>query len=200
MRRLAVGLLLDIAFPVATYYVLHLLGATDWIALLAAAGAAVLRVIIVAVRHRRLNQFALIMLIVYGFGVLLAFSTGDPRTLLLRNSLVTVSIGLVFLITGIRGHRPLTLTALQSFAPSRADLLTRQYANDPLARRGFRLAAVVWGCGLLVEAIVRIPLVYLLRLEIAVAATEALLLLTIAALGVWTAWYLRKNGEHVSPR
>lgn len=196
MRRMAIGLLLDVAFPVATYYALHLLGATDWVALLAAAAAAVLRILVVAVRHRRLNQFALIMLIVYGLGVLLAFATGDPRTLLLRNSLITACIGAVFLITGA-GRRPLTLTALQSFAPARAEALARQFAHDPAARRGFRLAAVVWGCGLIGEALARIPLVYVLPLPVAVAATEALLLLTIAALAVWTAWYLRRNDQHL---
>ena len=197
MRRMVLGLLLDVAFPVATYYALHLLGATDWVALLAAAGAAVLRILVVAVRHRRLNQFALIMLVVYGLGVLLAFASGDPRTLLLRNSLITACIGAVFLITSA-GRRPLTLTALQSFAPARAEALAHQFTHDATARRGFRLAAVVWGCGLLVEAVARIPLVYVLPMPVAVAATEALLLLTIAALAVWTAWYLRRNDQHLA--
>jgi lysylphosphatidylglycerol synthetase-like protein (DUF2156 family) len=193
---MVVGLLLDVAFPVATYYALHLLGATDWVALLAAAAAAVLRILVVAVRHRRLNQFALIMLIVYGLGVLLAFASGDPRTLLLRNSLITACIGAVFLITAA-GRRPLTLTALQSFAPARSEALARQFAHDPTARRGFRLAAVVWGCGLVAEALARLPLVYALPLPVAVAATEALLLLTIAALAGWTTWYLRRNDQHL---
>lgn len=197
MRRMVVGLLLDVAFPVATYYALHLFGTTDWVALLAAAAAAVLRILVVAVRHRRLNQFALIMLIVYGLGVLLAFASGDPRTLLLRNSLITACIGAVFLITSA-GRRPLTLTALQSFAPARAEALAHQFTHDATARRGFRLAAVVWGCGLVAEAVARIPLVYVLPLPVAVAATEALLLLTIAALAVWTAWYLRKNDQHLA--
>ncbi len=91
----------------------------------------------------------------------------------------------------------MTLTALQSFAPARADALAHRFAHDATARRGFRLAAVVWGCGLVAEAIARIPLVYVLPLPVAVAATEALLLLTIAALAVWTAWYLRRNDQHL---
>ncbi len=97
-----------------------------------------MRILIVAVRHRRLNQFALIMLIVYGFGVLLALASGDPRRLLLRNSLITACIGAVFLVTGT-GRRPFTLTPLQSFAPARADALAHQFAHDATARRGFLL-------------------------------------------------------------
>lgn len=200
MLRIATGLLLDVGLPVATYYVLHLVGVSDTAALLAAAVAAVLRIVVVAVRHHRLNQFALVMLLVYGIGVVLALVSGDARTLLLRNSLITASIGVIFLVGGIRGRRPLTLTALQSFWPARADHMARQYNGVPEVRHGFRLASVVWGIGLIAEAAVRIPLVYLLPIEIAVAATEGLLLLTIALLGAWTAWYLRRNREFFALR
>lgn len=197
---MATGLLLDVALPVATYYVFHLAGASDWIALLAAAIAALLRILVVGVRHRRLNQFALVMVLVYGLGVVLALVSGDPRTLLLRNSLITISIGVVFLVTGLHGRRPLTLTALQSFWPARADHVARQYDRDRRARRGFRRAALVWGIGLILEAVVRVPLVYVLPVEVAVAATEGLLLLVIALLGTWTAWDLHRNREIFSLR
>lgn len=189
------GLVWDVGLPVAVYYLLHVLGCTDWVALLAAAGTAVARIAVVAVRHRRLNQFALVMLLIYGIGVLLALLAGDPRALLLRNSLITASIGAVFLVTAAT-RRPLTLTSLQSFAPDRADRMAQQYADNARARHGFRLAAVAWGLSLVAEAIARIPLVYLLPLEIAVGATEALLLGTILTLGAWTVWYLRRNREH----
>lgn len=195
MRTMATGLLLDVGLPVATYYALHLLGVSDWVALLAAAAAALVRLGVVAVRHRRLNQFALIMLLVYGLGVLLALASGDARALLLRNSLITVSIGLLFLVTGLHGRRPLTLTALQSFWPTRAERMARQYDRHPRVRRGFRLAAVVWGTGLIAESAARVPLVSLLPVEVAVAATEGLLVLVIALLGTWTAWYLRRHRD-----
>ncbi|MFR9807197.1 hypothetical protein ACL02T_33595 [Pseudonocardia sp. RS010] len=81
------------------------------------------------------------MLLVYGIGFVLALATGDPRTLLLRNSLITASVGVVFLVTAIRGHR---------------------------------LSSTVWGIGLIVEALVRIPVVYLLPVDVSVGATEAL--------------------------
>lgn len=43
-------------------------------ALLAAAGAAAVRVVAGVLRHRRLNQFAVLMLVVYGTGLLLAYA------------------------------------------------------------------------------------------------------------------------------
>src|SRR5690349_15355915 len=86
------GLLWDVGLPVLTYYALHLLGASDWVALLAASGVAAARIGWTALRHRALNQFATVMLLVYGIGFALAFATGDPRALLLKNSLITGAV------------------------------------------------------------------------------------------------------------
>lgn len=185
------GLAWDIGLPVATYYVLHLLGATDWVALLAAAGVAAIRIGWVALRRRTLNQFAAVMLLVYGMSFALALVTGDPRTLLLKNSLITAGVAAVFLVTAARGRRPLTLTAMQSVDPAAGERLAERYRTDPDVRRGVRLTSYAWGAGLLAEAVVRVPMVYLLPVEVAVGATEALLIVTLLALGGWNAWYLR---------
>ncbi|WP_433504693.1 hypothetical protein ACQP04_34905 [Pseudonocardia halophobica] len=83
-RVLLRGLAFDVGLPIATYYVLHLLGASDWPALLAASGVAAARIVRSAVRQRSFNAFATVMLLVHGGGVAPAFATGDPRTLLLR--------------------------------------------------------------------------------------------------------------------
>lgn len=192
LKRTAGGLAWDVGLPVAVFYALYLLGVEERAALLAAAGAAATRIVASALRHRTLNQFALLMLLVYGLGFALAFVTGDPRALLLRSSVTTAAVGAVFLVTAAVGRRPLTLTAMQSFAPGSADRLARQYREDPGVRRGFRLVAVVWGTGLLAESVVRIPLVYLLPLPVAVGVTEALFVATMLALGAWNAWYLHR--------
>jgi len=187
------GLLRDIGLPVIAYYALHLLGATDWVALLAASAVAAGRIGWTALRHRALNQFATVMLLVYGIGLALALVTGDPRALLLKNSLVTAAVGVVFLATAAHGRRPLTLSAMQGFAPDRAALLAERYRTDPEVRRGFRLTSAVWGAGLLAEAVLRLPLVYLLPIEVGVGATEGLLVATFVLLGGWNAWYLRRH-------
>ena len=187
------GLLWDVGLPVLTYYALHLLGAGDWVALLAASAVAAGRIGWTVLRHRALNQFATVMLLVYGIGLLLALVTGDPRALLLKNSLITAAVGAVFLATAIHGRRPLTLSAMQSFAPDRAAFLAERYRTDPEVRHGFRLTSVVWGVGLLAEAVLRLPLVYLLPIEVGVGATERLLIATFVLLGAWNAWYMRRH-------
>jgi hypothetical protein len=191
-RVMLSGLAFDVGLPIATYYALHLLGASDWVALLAASGVAAARIVWSAVRQRSFNAFATVMLLVYGVGFALAFATGDPRTLLLRNSLITASVGVVFLVTAIRGRRPLTLAALQSFVPARAAAAAAEYATNPHVRRGHRLASTVWGVGLIAEALIRIPVVYLLPVDVSVGATEALWIATFAGLMVWNGWYVRR--------
>lgn len=192
------GLAWDVGLPVATYYALHLLGVSDWIALLTASGVAAARIVWSAIRERRLNQFATVMLLVYGLGFALAFVTGDPRTLLLKSSFVTAAVGAVFLATAIHGRRPLTLSAAQSFVPAKSAGLAELYRTDPEVRRGFRLSSTVWGVGLLAEAVLRIPLVYLLPIDISYGVTQGMFIGTFVLLMVWNGWYMKRSGFAMS--
>jgi hypothetical protein len=186
-----VGLAMDIGLPLAAFYGLHALGVGDWPALLAASGVAAVRIAWEAVRRRRLNPFATVMLVVFGIGLVLSLVSGDARFLLLKDSITTGSVALVFLATSVRGT-PLTLAAMQSFAPHRAAALTEAYRTDPRVRRGVRLCSVVWGMGLLGEALVRVPVVYLLPIDVAVAVSTALFIGTFAGLITWNAWYVAR--------
>jgi hypothetical protein len=187
---MARGLAWDVGLPVAAYYALHQAGATDWVALLAATAVAAARTLWGVVRHRTLNQFATVMLLVYGIGLLLAFVSGDPRMLLLKSSLVTAAVGAVFLVTAVRGRRPLTLAAAQSFMPARSEAMTEMYDGDLDVRRAFRFTSAVWGVGLLAEAVLRIPLIVLLPVEVGVGASEGLFIAALVGLMVWNGCYI----------
>jgi hypothetical protein len=50
----------------------------------------------------------------------------------------------------------------------------------------------VWGVVLLVEAIVRIPLVYLLPVSVMVGVSEAMSIAAFAGLITWNVWYVRR--------
>lgn len=190
------GLLIDVGLPIIAYYVLRAVGASEWIALLAATGVAAGRIVWGIVTKREVNQFAAVMLLVYGLGLALALLTGDERILLLKGSLITGSIGAVFLITGIIGKRPLTLAASQSFQPGRAAEIAEEFRTEPPARRAHRLISCVWGAGLLAEAILRIPVVYLLPIDAGYLISELMLVAAFALLIGWTIWYMRKLGNN----
>lgn len=189
-RSMLHGLGWDVGLPLVGYYALHLLGVGDWTALLVATGLAGMRIVWVAVRERSLNLFATVMLVVFGLGVLLALVSGDARFLLLKNSIVTGAVGLVFLATTLWGT-PLSLAASQSFQPSHRDEIRREYDADPAVRHGHRLSSAVWGVVLLVEALVRVPLVYLLPVSVMVGVGEAMSIATFAGLITWNIWYVK---------
>jgi hypothetical protein len=190
-RSMLRGLGWDVGLPLVGYYALHVLGAADWPALLVATGLAAVRIVWVAVRERSLNLFATVMLVVFGMGVLLAFVSGDARFLLLKNSIVTGSVGLVFLGTALWG-RPLSLAASESFQPARREEIRREYETDPLVRRGHRISSTVWGSVLLGESLVRVPLVYLLPVSVMVGVGEAMTVAAFAGLIAWNIWYVRR--------
>ncbi|GAA4842102.1 hypothetical protein GCM10023201_35390 [Actinomycetospora corticicola] len=182
MRQLH-GLLLDVGLPVGTYYGLHALGVGDSTALLAATVAAGARLAVTAVRARRVSAFAALMLAVYAVGLAASFVTGDPRVMLLKDSVGTGVVGVGFLVSLLVG-RPLVLAALESMSPAQAAEARRRYAESPAARRTVRGVTALWGVGLLTEAVVRVPLVLALPVSVAVLVSQLLTLVVIAVLAV----------------
>jgi hypothetical protein len=190
-RAAVAGLACDVGLPLIGYYTLHGLGASDWAALLTATAAAGARLAWVAVRTRRITWFAAVMLAVFGAGTALAFAGGEPRVLLLKDSATTAMIGAVFLIS-LLGERPLTLSAAQTWRPARAQLLAELYRSEPAARRVFHVSALGWGAGLLGEATLRVPLVYLLPVDLMVGLSTAMMIIAMAGLAIWNAAFITR--------
>ncbi|GAA4884611.1 VC0807 family protein [Actinomycetospora straminea] len=187
------GLFLDVGAPLVAYYALRLVGATDWVALLVASLVAGVRLVWVAVCTQRVTWFAALMLTVFGVGLALAFVDGDPRFLLVTDSLTTGLVGLVFLAS-LLGATPLTLSAFQTSQPQKAREMAEYYRTLPPVRRTFRVSAVVWGVGLLLLAIVRVPLIYLVPPDVMVGLSTAMLVVTIVGLSIWNGWYGAQAG------
>ena len=187
-REMVTGLLWDVGGSVGAYYALRALGASDGVALLAAAAVAGARITWVAVRDRSLNAFATVMLVVWGVGLGLSFLAGDARFLLLKDSVTTAAVGIAFLVS-ILARRPLTLTAATSWNPAGAAELESLFATRPAARRAFTVSALVWGLGLIVESLLRVPLIYVLPVDVMVGLSTAVMVTAFTLLGIWTGWY-----------
>jgi hypothetical protein len=185
------GLVLDVGLPVVTYYALHAAGVSNWFALLAATLVAAARTVLVAVRQRLLNALALVMLVIYGLGLALAFATGDARFLVLKDSVGTGVLGLLFLCFAVAGH-PLTLAATRTWGPERAVAMAELYRTLPAVRHGHYIASMVWGFGLLAEALLRVLLVFLLPISVVVGLSTVLVVVVIGSLMLWTVWYMRR--------
>ncbi len=191
------GLFWDAGLPMLAYYVLRLAGVSEWTALLAATFVAGARVAWVAVRSRRVTWFGAMMVLVFGIGLALAFITGDPRLMLAKNSVSSALIGSCFLVS-LAFDRPLTLIAFQTWRPGDAQMWHTAYVSEPAVRRVFRTAAVAWGLGMLAVAALRLPIVYLLPLDIAVAAAAMPGVVVMGALAVWTVVVLSRMSRSVT--
>lgn len=190
-RTLARGLALDVGLPVVAYYALHAAGVSNWSALLAATLVAAARMVIVAVRRRLLDALALVMLVIYGVGLALTFATGDVRFLVLKDSVGTAVLGLLFLGFAGAGH-PLTLAATRTWDPERAAVMAEYHRSVPAVRRGHFVASMVWGVGLLAEALLRVVLVLLLPISVVVGLSTVLVVVVIGSLMAWTLWYVQR--------
>jgi hypothetical protein len=190
-RAMLRGLALDVGLPVVAYYALHAAGVSNWFALLAATLVAAVRIVLVAVRQRRLNALALVMLVIYGLGLALTFATGDVRFLVLKDSVGTGVLGLLFLCFAVAGH-PLTLAATQTWGRERAVAMAEKYRTVPAVRHGHFVASMVWGVGLLTEALLRVLLVFLLPISVVVGLSTVLVVVVIGSLTVWTLWYMQR--------
>ncbi|SHG62644.1 VC0807 family protein [Streptoalloteichus hindustanus] len=195
-------MLYDVGLAVVAYYGFRMLGFDEHMSLLAGTVAAGLRVLYVALRRRSLDVFAGFLLTVFGVGLVLSFVTGDDKFLLVKDSFGTIVAGLLFLGSCFVG-RPLIFHAakrLRAQTPEQAAEWDGRWANEPAFRRTFLVLSAGWGLGLLVEALVRIPLVYTLSTDVMAGLSHVLFIAVMALLFVWNVWYIRRVQARVAAK
>jgi hypothetical protein len=182
------SLLVDVGVPALTYFVAHWLGASDFVALLAGSLIALLRTLFVAARHRKFELFSAVMVGVFTVGLVLSFVTGDVRFLLVKESAGTFVAGVAFLVSCLLG-KPLVYFAALRMQPAREAEFAQLWATAPRFRRSFTVMSAVWGFGLVFEALLRIPLVFVLPVEVMVTVSTVMIIAAFVLLAVWTRWY-----------
>lgn len=140
---------------------------------------------------------AVSILVLAGIGLsLLAFAGGGSVKLLqLREKLVTVVIGLVFLGSAAIG-RPLIYHLARAGLRRRsgAELEAFEALRDNARfRRTMKLMTLVWGFGLLVDAGLAIALVFALPIATYLLVSPVLSSAVMGGLVLWTAWYARRQ-------
>ncbi|MCP2324362.1 intracellular septation protein A [Hamadaea flava] len=188
------SLVWDVGLSLGAYFVAKWLGADDYVALLAGSVVALLRVIWVALRSRKFDVFATVMVGVFGIGLLLSVLTGDAKFMLAKESLVTGAAGLAFVISCFVG-KPLIYHAalrMREGKPEEIAEFEQKWADLPGFRRNFRIMSAVWGAGLLADAVGRIPVIYSLSTDAAVTASSAMLIAVMVLLSVWNGWFVKR--------
>lgn len=171
-------LLVDVAVPLVSYYVLKAAGLGTFGALSWSSAVPAVRTVWGVARDRRLNALAALMVTVNAVGLVLSLVAGDPRLMLLKDSGVSSTIGLVILVSALRG-RPMMSAGLRPFLTrgeaDKSAAWQRLSAESDAFRRAESRFSVVWGVALLGECVVRGVGAYTVPVETMVWAGQALL-------------------------
>ncbi|WP_198036978.1 VC0807 family protein [Nocardia sp. BMG51109] len=182
------GIFLDAGLAIVTYFGLRTAGFEPYWALLGGAVVAGLRLVYGLVRARKIEGFAGFMCVGFLIGTVLALVTGSDRFLLLKDSATTALIGLFFLGSCFVG-KPFIFHAAKRFRAAGStehEEWDRKWHELPGFRRTFRMLTAVWAVAFVVEAMVRVPLIFLLPIDAAAAASAALMPIMLVGLLTWT--------------
>lgn len=190
---------LDVVLPYLVFFMLRRIGVSDLAAL--SAGAAVPAAVLVAkaVSKRRLDKLAAFILLTFVIGIAASFLSSDPKVTLLRESAYTGVIGLV-LLASLLAQRPLLFQFAQQFAGD-SSWWEQRWRQAPAFRSTLRTITAVWGGVMLVDALLRLPVVFLMPVDTGAAVSPLILLVALIGLPIWTRSYIvasrRKAGQVV---
>lgn len=144
-------------------------------------------------KHRKLDAFGSLMLFTFVLTLALVALGGSEKILLIRESLITGAVGVVFL-GSLVFQRPLIFHLAQRFigSPDFADNWTYSYFRFVM-----RLMTFVWGIMMLLEAAVRTFMVFELTTAQFLAASNFILYGFIGAAIAWTVFYRRHSAKRL---
>jgi hypothetical protein len=195
------SLLFNAVAPFTTYVILTSHGVSELTALAVGALFPLAVAVIGAVRSRRLDPFAAVTLAAIAVGLTGGLVFDSPRVLLLKDSIITATIGLVFL-GSLAARRPLIFVLARQIAESpAARAALEQRWTLAAVRRRYYLITLVWGLTLVVEAAVRVTLSFLVSPGVLLIVSPLLALAAFGSVGLWTVRQRRAalNAQRATP-
>jgi hypothetical protein len=200
-RAIAMIVIFDVAAPLAAYSLLRSAGLTAVTALLLSGVFPALGVTITAIRNRRLDVVGALVLTGILVGTVLGLAFHSARLLLIEGSAPTAVFG-VACLGSLWARRPLMFSfALELTGPDSAQgrEMTRLWQQG--YGRIFRVITTVWGIGFLVEAGLRVVIVYNTSTGTALAISKVMPFVFAGILSAWTlayGAYLKRRGARAA--
>ncbi len=187
LRSILILLLVNIAIPLGCYLFLKAEHASDVTALVSGS------------RGRHLNIISLFVLGCLVVGILTTFLGGDPRVLLLRESLFTGALGLTC-FASLLFPRPLMFSVGRSFLAGKDPEQIARYHQlwrNPTARHTSRVTTVVWGIVYSGDFLLRLLLVFTLPVAAVLVVGPLFTGGLIGGSLLWSFAYLRRARQRV---
>ena len=147
-------------------------------------------------RHRRVDFLSLFVLLGIVLSLLAFLGGGGVKFLQLREKLVTVIFSFIFLGSAAIG-RPIIyeLARAGMKRSNQTEELERfeKLRENTMFKRSMMLMTLVWGFGLLADALVSIALVYTVPVKEYLIASPIIGYATTGSLALWTFWYARRR-------
>jgi len=147
------------------------------------------------VRTHHTDALSIVSLLFIVLGIATSFITGSARFLLLKESVFTGVFGLVFLGSLLR-ERPLGFYFGRQFV-ARGDPARTARWDDlwqyPGFRHSQRVITAVWGVGWILDAAIRVVLVFMLSVTVFMVVSQVMFFGIFIGLFMWTMAYARRK-------
>jgi len=191
IRLITIIVVFDVAAPLVAYNVLRSAGMTAVTALLLSGVFPALGVTIGAVRNRRLDVVGALVLAGIVVSTVLGLVSRSARLVLVEGSVPTAVFG-VACLASLWARRPLLFSVVREFTgpdTAKGQEMTRLWHYEEGFRRDFRVITAVWGVAFLIEAALRIVIVYNAATGTALAISKVTPFLFAGIVSAWTLAY-----------
>ena len=202
LRSIAMIVIFDVAAPLVAYSMLRSAGMTAVAALLLSGVFPALGVTIGVIQHRRLDVVGALVLAGIVVGTVLGLISHSARLLLVEGSVPTAVFGVACLVS-LWARHPLMFSFAREFTgpdTAQGQEMTRLWQYEGY-RRVFRVITAVWGVAFLLEAALRVVIVYNTSTGTALAISKVTPFLFAAIMVAWTIAYgthHKKKGERMA--
>ena len=190
LRSITMIVIFDVAAPLVAYKVLRSAGMTPVTALLLSGVFPALGVTMGAIRHRRLDAIGVLVLAGIAVGTILGLVSHSARLLLVEGSVPTAIFG-VACLGSLWARHPLMFSFAREFTgpdTAKGREMTKLWQYEGY-RRVFRVITAVWGVAFLVEAALRVVIVYNTSTGTALAISKVTPFLFAGIVSAWTLAY-----------
>ncbi|WP_179332517.1 VC0807 family protein [Streptomyces sp. Tue6028] len=176
-------LIMDVAVPLASYYLLkNGFGMSTVAALAWSSVVPAVRTLWSLVKERTFNGLAGLILLVNVVGLLLSLVAGDPRLMLAKDSGVGSVVGIGILLS-VRLGRPMMTQGMKPFLikgdAAKNAAWERLLAGSERFRQAERTFSLIWGAALLGECVLRVVGAYTLPVDTMVWLGTVVMVATI---------------------